>query len=164
MLALTSWTQVSHGAPESLPRGLGPFVQLGASEASFEKQFNVVPIRCASCYQGEKLAELSAADIPSISAALKGLGFQVSHGSYDVNIFFYNGVIDAIYVERLESSIALDSFFTKFGRGRVLQDTAELLEVEWRDASTQFRLTRWHSEFQLILSNRIKSRTPRSVR
>jgi hypothetical protein len=135
-----------------LPRALSKAIKLGESQSRFESELHVSASQCASCYDGEHLAEVTRPSL-EMAGVLAQLGLRLQEKSAVVRVFFERGVLTSVYLEGLTGAGALEKIRRRFGPGTVVQQNAEVLEIEWHDAKTRIRITKWEDEYQLILAD-----------
>jgi hypothetical protein len=134
-------------------------IRLGMKKEAFVAKFGIEPSRCASCYRGELLAQPTV-ESTAVSQDLATAALAMSAGSQQVDLFFEHGVLATIHMENLQSRDSIAALEKKFGKGRAIQKSRDITELEWSDDKTRMRLTRWQSEYQLTLSNRKGPKVP----
>jgi hypothetical protein len=152
---------VCTSAATDLPRQLGKHLELGISEKKFSEVYGVTPSRCASCYQGEKMAEVNINDPHTSLPTVEQLGLELGASTAQVTAFFERGALQSLRLGGLKSKLGFQPIQSRYGKGRTVDKKERLLAKEWTDKNTLFRVTDWEGEFEIILADRSKQRSPR---
>lgn len=141
-------------AQGGVPRAIGD-TALGMSESRFTEVYKVKPSRCASCYRGEHMAEVTPLDRKDFADSLEKLGLTSPNGPV-VTFFFEQGHLKTIRVGELAALEGFSRATALLGPGKVVDKKEELTAREWADSRTRLRITRFGADYELIVADTVE--------
>ena len=136
---------------KELPDRLGKHVFLGMPQDQFSSVTGRRPTRCASCTDGELMAELPATLAAEAVQELPAFDLMATK-ELAVECYFEAGHLKTIVARGLSGREPLKTLQKEFGHGHTLQAQKEIRETEWVWNKRRLRLSEEDGSFDVILS------------